>query len=133
MPHITEEQWKDLLHYAKRQFVYDLLLGNLQNVKVIWERMEFIHISVMPKIDLALRLDNYYALTYDKSERWKHQFRDDIWSFLEELFPDNVIGVPFEENLIALLVPLKTSTTAENRMELIQLITPWAKKIFYHF
>lgn len=133
MPHITEEQWKDLLHYAKRQFVYDLLLGNLQNVKVIWERMEFIHISVMPKIALALRLDNYYALTYDKSERWKHQFRDDIWSFLEELFPDNVIGVPFEENLIALLVPLKTSTTAENRMELIQLITPWAKKIFDHF
>jgi len=133
MPQITEEQWKRLIYDAKRQFVHDLLLGNLQNVKAIWERMESIHISVMPKVAIALRLENYYALTYDKSERWKHQFREEIWTYLEELLSDWVLGVPFAENLIALLVPLKTSTYTENRVELLNLMTPWSKEISDQF
>lgn len=133
MPQITEEQWKRLIYYAKRQFVYDLLLGNLQNVKDIWERMESIHCSVMPKVAIALRLENYYALTYDKSERWKYQFREEIWTYLEELLPDWVLGVPFAENLIALLVPLKTSTYTENRVELLNLIAPWSMEVSNQF
>ncbi|MDR3541592.1 MAG: helix-turn-helix domain-containing protein [Desulfosporosinus sp.] len=133
MPQITEEQWKRLIYYAKRQFVHDLLLGNLQNVKEIWERMETIQVSVMPKVAIALRLDNYYALTYDKSERWKHQFREEIWTYLEALLPDWVLGVPFAENLIALLVPLKSSTYPENRVELLNLMAPWPKQISDQF
>ena len=133
MPQITEEQWKRLIHYAKRQFVHDLLLGNLQNVKEIWERMESIHLSVMPKVAIALRLENYYALTFDKSERWKYQFREEIWTYLGELLPDGILGVPFAENLIALLVPLKTSTYPENRVELLNLIAPWSKEISSQF
>ncbi|EGW38497.1 helix-turn-helix domain-containing protein [Desulfosporosinus sp. OT] len=133
MPYISEEQWKTLIYYAKRQFVYDLLLGNLQNVKAIWERMDSINISVMPKVAIALRLDNYYALTCDKSERWKHQFREKIWDYLEDQLPDWVLGVPFAENLIALLVPLKTSTYSENRAELFNLIPPWSKTLADQF
>lgn len=133
MPQITEEQWKRLIYDAKRQFVHDLLLGNLQNVKAIWERMESIHISVMPKVAIALRLENYYALTYDKSERWKHQFREEIWTYLEELLSNGVLGIPFAENLIALLVPLKTSTYTENRIELLHLMEPWPKEISDRF
>ncbi|HUX47271.1 MAG TPA: hypothetical protein VMV58_04590, partial [Desulfosporosinus sp.] len=133
MPQITEEQWERLIYYAKRQFVHDLLLGNLQNVKAIWELMESIHVSVMPKVAIALRLENYYALTYDKSERWKHQFREEIWTYLEDLLPDWILGAPFAENLIAFLVPLKTSTFTENRVELLNLMTPWSKGIFDQF
>ena len=72
----------------------------------------------------------YYALTYDKSERGKHQFREEIWTYLEELLPDWVLGVPFAENLIALLVPLKASTYNENRVELLNLMVPCSEEGF---
>lgn len=130
MPHVTDEQWLTLLSYARRQFVYDLVMGSVYHAREIWERMKLLDITSMPRVVLSLRMENYYALTYDKSERWKHIFREDVLSFLHKILPDDLLFVPFSDNMIVLMAPFPSLSQEVEREAIAKDLKLWAKDIF---
>ncbi len=130
MPQVTDEQWKTLLSYARRQFVYDLVMGSIYHAREIWERMELLGITSVPRVVLSLRMENYYSLTYDKSERWKHLFKEDVLKFLHTLIPEDILFVPFTDNIIVLMAPFPSLNQDAEREAAADQLRLWAEAIF---
>jgi len=130
MPSVSDEQWRLLLASARRQFVYDLIMGSIYHAREIWERMELLGITSVPRLVLSLRMENYYALTYDKSERWKYIFKEDVLQYLRQLVPEDVLFVPYTDNIIVLLAPFASLHEDNEREQIHDTLRGWAQILF---
>ena len=68
----------------KTSLVLDLILGNIKNVKEIWDRSKIIGLITVPNLVLLITIDDFSRLTANKSEFWKQSIRQEVYDSLQD-------------------------------------------------
>ncbi|OCA82067.1 helix-turn-helix domain-containing protein [Pseudobacillus wudalianchiensis] len=58
--------------------IYNLLYGNIQNPKDIWDQCQLVGLSAVPNIAMTVQIDEFFALNKDKSKQLQDSIRNEI-------------------------------------------------------
>lgn len=97
-----------LYNYAQSGFLRELMFNNINNAKEVLALKKLLHININFNTVLIITVDNFYSLTFNKSELQKHKIRKMVMDVLERLateYPFYVINT--SEETFAVLVRIE--------------------------
>ncbi|WP_068675480.1 helix-turn-helix domain-containing protein [Oceanobacillus sp. Castelsardo] len=100
---------------VRESLAYDLIFGNIQNAREIWDRSQLAGLSVVPNTAMVVSVDDFHILTKDKGESWKQYLREEIIKSFEQYASVNeilhiIVGPEKIVILLALSVQQEFST-----------------------
>ena len=119
-----------LIKYARAGFLKDIIYNNIYNAKQILHFKKLLGIEVNFNTVFVLTIDNYYSLTFNKSELQKQKLRIQVLEILEKIASEmDFYVINTSEDIFALL--LRTEFTEKsNADELINSGNTIIKKIY---
>lgn len=92
----------------KSSLAYDLVFGNVKNVKEIWDRTNIVGHLHVPNTVILVHIDDFYKMVENKSEQWEHSIRTDviqsIQRFLLNTYPETMVIVTEPDKIAILFV-----------------------------
>ncbi|WP_431027750.1 AraC family transcriptional regulator [Lysinibacillus sp. LZ02] len=72
--------------YMKFSLAYDLIYGNIKNIKSIWDRYSLTGSMQLPNIVLLVHIDDFAKMVERKSEQWEYTIRKHIMDTIDQFF-----------------------------------------------
>lgn len=89
--------------------IYNLLYGNIQNPKDIWDQCQLVGLSAVPNIAMTIQIDEFFSLNKNKSKQLQDSIRNEIITiarlFLKEEL-DEVLAMGTGTDKFAVLLSL---------------------------
>ncbi|AZU61737.1 hypothetical protein CHR53_10865 [Neobacillus mesonae] len=100
--------------------IYNLLYGNIQNPKDIWDQCRLVGLSAVPNIAVTVQIDEFFSLNKDKSKQKQDTIRNEIIT-ITRLFLKNeldevlAMGTGADKFAIIFSLPLLNSNAEYKR------------------
>lgn len=98
----------------KISLAYDLIYGNLKSSKEIWDRSNYIGLAEVPNTVMIVQIDDFFALTKNKSTSWEHALRQGVFCSVHGFFASKkedilLFSTATDKIAVLLSVPLQNS------------------------
>ncbi|MFK2826678.1 helix-turn-helix domain-containing protein [Bacillus sp. B190/17] len=67
-----------IMSSLRLSLIYNLLYGNIQNPKDIWEQCQLVGLSAVPNIAVNVQIDEFFAVNKNKSKQLQDSIRNEI-------------------------------------------------------
>ncbi|KKM12795.1 hypothetical protein SY88_01585 [Clostridiales bacterium PH28_bin88] len=81
---VLRQELDRLKPFVKTQLLYNLIYGNLKHMKEIWEIHRLSGLEQLPNCAMVMNIDNFAAITANRSPRLKHELRQKVLEALQE-------------------------------------------------
>ena len=89
--------------FIEMSFVYDLISGNVSDLRQFRERSKFLGVEVDPGVALVVDIDNFKQLTSSNTELEKQLLKQRVYQLICDIVGENGLVTPFSsDNLIIL-------------------------------
>jgi len=89
--------------FIEMSFVYDLISGNVSDLRQFRERSKFLGVEVDPGVVLVVDIDNFKQLTSSNTELEKQLLKQRVYQLICDIVGENGLVTPFSsDNLIIL-------------------------------
>ncbi len=105
---------QNIMSSLRVNLIYNLLYGNIVNLKEVQDQSQLIGLSSVPNTALAVQIDEFFLINKHKSKEWQDSIRNEIITvyrqFLKELQHEVLaMGTGFDSFAILLSLPLKNN------------------------
>lgn len=107
---------ENILLYARQGFLKELLFNNIANARQVLSLKKQLNIKINFNTVLVLTIDNYYSLTFNKSEMKKQQMRINTLQTLEKIASEmEMYTLNISEESFAILLRTEQSSILDFR------------------
>ncbi|KAB7706711.1 helix-turn-helix domain-containing protein [Bacillus aerolatus] len=119
-----------IMSSLRLSLIYNLLYGNIQNSKDIWDQCQLIGLSSVPNTAMTVQIDEFFSLNKNKSKQLQDTIRNEIITiariFLKKRL-DEILAMGTGADKFAILFSLPSQSSKEEYKQLSKSLADEAK------